>query len=711
MSNKQSPFNDINYQWPYGSDGWNIGMDENMVKLSFLSVKVVDSFEAVLPSAPVTEGRSCVLPNNTVNFFVDGTWYTVTPTEGEIWVVAGKEYTITLGAFSEVLQASTLEAEVTPKIDKLMDENKTIDLGNISGSTTVTLNGKGYVKGVIVGNTTFIFNDTPISGEFASWYLELEMTGDYTVTFPATVWDGAVSPTLGTSGKYVINFKTTPTNRFGSVEVGGVNTETSQGSFIGSAVVIPGTNPATSTSSSTPPDLVTTQSGDVFLRENRRALLTDVTQMSSIRNFAPWLEVSSYITDLSANITWLSSGNVITGKMLDYLWDETTQVYVVLAVDVSGTGSTANRCRILTTTDFVTFTKTTGLDSTSILGAASATAYYYLKRVKNFAGVVNFIVVEHSENTSGDISFYRASSYSSTTWTLTTGPSFVTNLGTAASSFILNTTDALLTIYPDTSATGRRNIQYYNGSWVKTNVLGSSLATDIVYADYDGVSKWYLSLENGTVVDQTNTSIGISFIGGTSGASTEAIPPIVRYIPELAGWFAIEYNTNSAAPATRITYQPKVYFRPDSTQVWGQVGTLHSSYKGSYAAANDYLNPRLVYWNNKLYLFGLTKVNEARGTPTALSKYILVSSDGGVTWTDFQVADSTAIRLSGFYNIMGCSLDKNKPNATVLRVSNDAAGNLQNESNINIDFATNMIVETNNSAASPTTTTVYTRIV
>lgn len=711
MSNKQSPFNNINYQWPYGSDGWNVGMDENMVKLSFLSVKVVDSFETVLPSAPVTEGRSCVLPDNTVNFFVDGSWYTVTPTDGEIWVVADKEYTITLGAFSEVLQASTLEAEVTPKIDKLMDENKTIDLGNISGSTTVTLNGKGYVKGVVVGNTTFIFNDTPISGEFASWYLELEMTGDYTVAFPATVWDGAVSPTLGTSGKYVINFKTTPTNRFGSVEVGGVNTETSQGSFIGSAVVIPGTNPATSTSSSTPPDLVTTQSGDVFLRENRRALLTDATQMSSIRNFAPWLEVRSYITDLSANITWLSSGNVITGKMLDYLWDETTQVYVVLAVDVSGTGSTANRCRILTTTDFVTFTKTTGLDGTSILGAASATAYYYLKRVKNFAGVVNFIVVEHSENTSGDISFYRASSYSSTTWTLTTGPSFVTNLGTAASSFILNTTDALLTIYPDTSATGRRNIQYYNGSWVKTNVLGSSLATDIVYADYDGVSKWYLSLENGTVVDQTNTSIGISFVGGTSGTSTIAIPPIVRYIPELAGWFAIEYNTNSVAPATTITYQPKVYFRPDSTQVWGQIGTMLASYKGYYSVAGDYLNPRLVYWNNKLYLFGLTKVNEARGGTTNLSKYVLVSSDGGVTWTDFQVADSIAIRLTAFHNIMGCSLDKNKPNSTILRVSNNAAGNLQNESNINIDFATNMIVETNNSDASPTTTTVYTRIV
>ena len=31
MSNKQSPFNDINYEWTYGSDGWNVGMDENMV--------------------------------------------------------------------------------------------------------------------------------------------------------------------------------------------------------------------------------------------------------------------------------------------------------------------------------------------------------------------------------------------------------------------------------------------------------------------------------------------------------------------------------------------------------------------------------------------------------------------------------------------------------------------------------------------------------
>ena len=120
MSSKQSPFNGINYEWTYGSDGWNVGMDENMVKLSFLSVKVVDSFETVLPSIPVTEGRSCVLPDNTVNFFVDGSWYTVTPTDGEIWVVADKEYQIVTGAFSEILQASTLEAEVTPKIEKLI---------------------------------------------------------------------------------------------------------------------------------------------------------------------------------------------------------------------------------------------------------------------------------------------------------------------------------------------------------------------------------------------------------------------------------------------------------------------------------------------------------------------------------------------------------------------------------------------------------------
>jgi len=264
-------------------------------------------------------------------------------------------------------------------------------------------------------------------------------------------------------------------------------------------------------------------------------------------------------------------------------------------------------------------------------------------------------------------------------------------------------------IYPNSSAaTGKRNVQYYNVSWDNTNVLGSSTAVDIVYADYDGVSKWYLSLENGTVIDQTGTSIGISFIGGTTGATTAPIPPIVRYIPELAGWFAIEYNSNTAAVSS-ITYQPKVYFRPDSTQIWGQISTTPSEYKGGYSSSVVY-DPRLVYWDSRLYLFGLTKVNELRDASTLLSKYYLVSDDNGITWEAYQFSNSLAVPVSTFYSIMACSLDKSKPNANLLRISNMGEGTLQEEFDINVDPAANMIVETNNSAASPTTTTVYTRI-
>lgn len=707
MSNKQSPFNGINYEWTYGSDGWNVGMDENMVKLSFLSVKVVDSFESVLPSAPVAEGRSCVLPDNTVHFYVGG-WYSVTPTDGEIWVVNGKEYQIVSGVFSEVLQATTLEAAVNPKIDKLMDENKTLSLGNVSGSTTITLDGKGYVQATVIGATTFIFNDSPISGEFTSWYLEIEMTGDYAVTFPATVWDGGTAPVLGTSGKYVINFKTTPTNRFGSVEVGGVNTEASQGSFIGSAVVIPGTNPTTSTSSATPPDIVTTQSGEVFLRENRRALLTDPTQIANIRTNAPWLEVGSYKVDLSANITWVHGAITVTGKIVDYLWDDPTQVYVVLASGVSGT---PGRAHILTTTDFVTFTKTTGLDDTNINAVHTSGNYTYIKRVKNSVGVTNYIVVEYTETTSGDVSFYRAATYSAPTWTYTTGPSYYTYPANATDIFHVKT-DSLLMIYPDSSNTGAKNIQYYNTSWVKKNVLGSSSASDIYYVDYDGASKWYMSRADGSVIDQTGTSIGISFIGGTSNANTAPIPPIVRYVPELAGWFAIEYNNFGIVNS--ITYQPKVYFRPDSTKIWGQIGTLPSGYKSAVTDSpnnrGSYLKARVIYWKGKLYIFGMVKVTEAKSATTDISKYVMVSGDAGITWEVIQFADTSVVELSAFCNIMDCNLDKNKPNDDLFRLSLTAKPSLAAETIVNLSPTTNMIVETNNSAASPTTTTVYTRI-
>lgn len=47
---KQSPYFNINCGWPYGTDGWNTGMDENLISLSFLGSHTVTSFVSSLPS-------------------------------------------------------------------------------------------------------------------------------------------------------------------------------------------------------------------------------------------------------------------------------------------------------------------------------------------------------------------------------------------------------------------------------------------------------------------------------------------------------------------------------------------------------------------------------------------------------------------------------------------------------------------------------------
>lgn len=54
MAQKQSPYFEIKYGWNLGESGWNTGMDENLVKLSFLDKPEVGGIVSVLPQ-PATE--------------------------------------------------------------------------------------------------------------------------------------------------------------------------------------------------------------------------------------------------------------------------------------------------------------------------------------------------------------------------------------------------------------------------------------------------------------------------------------------------------------------------------------------------------------------------------------------------------------------------------------------------------------------------------
>lgn len=91
MVSTTSPYSGIEYGWDYGEDGWNSGMDLNLLRLSFLDKHYIDAVVGELPSDPA-EGYSCLLTtDNLVYFYVNGEWMFVDLPEGYEFNTAGQE--------------------------------------------------------------------------------------------------------------------------------------------------------------------------------------------------------------------------------------------------------------------------------------------------------------------------------------------------------------------------------------------------------------------------------------------------------------------------------------------------------------------------------------------------------------------------------------------------------------------------------------------
>jgi hypothetical protein len=78
MAQKISPFLQSKYGWDFGESGWNTGMDENLLKFSFLFDGNVDGLVSSLPIA--SNGQAYFLEtDNRLYFSVNSIWYS-TPT-------------------------------------------------------------------------------------------------------------------------------------------------------------------------------------------------------------------------------------------------------------------------------------------------------------------------------------------------------------------------------------------------------------------------------------------------------------------------------------------------------------------------------------------------------------------------------------------------------------------------------------------------------
>lgn len=87
MASRTLPGLALNAFWTLGEDGWNAGMDENLLKLSILSQLTVLSRKTALPATPANGDRYIVpnsAPSNSKRICVrdNGSWSYYLPEEG-----------------------------------------------------------------------------------------------------------------------------------------------------------------------------------------------------------------------------------------------------------------------------------------------------------------------------------------------------------------------------------------------------------------------------------------------------------------------------------------------------------------------------------------------------------------------------------------------------------------------------------------------------
>lgn len=113
MTQQTSPFLDVKYGWNYGESGWNTGMDENLVKFSFLFDRNIDAIVSSLPNA--VSGQSYFLTSdNRLYFSISGNWYSSpTPKWFEMNIKStGQKYHFNGTGIVEVLSPGGVEASL-----------------------------------------------------------------------------------------------------------------------------------------------------------------------------------------------------------------------------------------------------------------------------------------------------------------------------------------------------------------------------------------------------------------------------------------------------------------------------------------------------------------------------------------------------------------------------------------------------------------------
>lgn len=114
MAQQQSPWIEGAYGWNFGEGGWNTGMDQNLLKFSFMFDRNVDSITAALPAA--VSGQAHYLTTDNRLYFAVGSTYFSTPVP--------KWFTITVrgtGAIWQFNGTSLVQIDSPQQLDSRID--------------------------------------------------------------------------------------------------------------------------------------------------------------------------------------------------------------------------------------------------------------------------------------------------------------------------------------------------------------------------------------------------------------------------------------------------------------------------------------------------------------------------------------------------------------------------------------------------------------
>lgn len=168
MPQLTSPYLEGKYGWSYGESGWNSGMDENLLKFSFMFDKNIDDIVSSLPS-PVS-GKAYFLTTDSRLYFGVGNIFYSSPTPK--WCTLRKRDTGQLYLFNgSTLDPVDSEAEVDSRLDALelsvssLDSDLTTYKTQLTSAAGSTLIGHTPISGPTTTVSSLLNTNTSKIGE------------------------------------------------------------------------------------------------------------------------------------------------------------------------------------------------------------------------------------------------------------------------------------------------------------------------------------------------------------------------------------------------------------------------------------------------------------------------------------------------------------------------------------------------------------------